>query len=141
MLGSGQNAAGGPVIFSPVILIDFGHRHTFVFGGMHKFGPSQINTHMARIGRGAEEHQVAGTEIFKRYRLPRSDLQPGAARQFNVKNIPIDRFDKPGTIDSPAAAATQAMPGSLPASVFLTQPIFDFSVNGMPFDDAQRIGL
>ena len=133
-----QDAAGGPVIFSPIIRIDFGHRHAFVFGGMHKFRPAQINTHMPRIGRRFEEHQVAGPKVMIRYRLPLPDLQAGAARQFNVTNISVDRFDKPGAIDSLPISAPQAMPDSLPASVLLTQLFLDCHVNSMPFGYLRR---
>lgn len=65
-LSIGYNTAGSPIIFTPVMGIDFGNGDTFIFGGMHKFWLAQKNADMSRIGRGLKKYEVTGLKILYR---------------------------------------------------------------------------
>jgi hypothetical protein len=82
---------------------------------------------MTRIRRRFKKNQVPGPKFPERDCLPLSYLISSGARQLNVKDIFIDRLHKTGTVDSPAAGPTQAMPGSVPMPVFLAQTAFNIS--------------
>jgi hypothetical protein len=51
----------------------------------------------------------------------------------NIEKIGVDRLHKAGAVYSTAAASAQPMPSPLPASVFLTEALFDFMIIEMPF--------
>jgi hypothetical protein len=90
---------------------------------------------MTRIGWRLKKNQIAGPKSTERYRLSLSYLSSSGARQVNFKDIFIDRFHKTGTVDSPAAGPPQAMPGSIPMSVFLAETFFNFNPGRIAFCD------
>jgi hypothetical protein len=90
---------------------------------------------MTRIGWRLKKNQIAGPKSTERYRLSLSYLSSSGARQIDVKNIFIDHFHETGTVDSAAADPPQAMPGSIPMSVFLAQTVFNFSTGKIALCD------
>jgi hypothetical protein len=75
-----------------------------------------------------KKHQISGLQVFKRDRPTLIYLGFSGTRQFNIKNILINDSHKPGTVDSTASVSPQVVPHSLPFSIFLAQPFFDFSI-------------
>jgi hypothetical protein len=46
----------------------------------------------------------------------------------NIEKIGVDRFHKAGAVYSIAVISAQPMPGPLPATVFLTEELFDLII-------------
>ena len=87
---------------------------------------------MSGIGRRLKEYEVTGLQFFKPYGFAQFDQLFGRARQLDIEDIPIDRFHKPGAIDSPAAGSTHFMAGTFPALIFLDNALFYFVRTGTP---------
>ena len=87
---------------------------------------------MAGIGRRLKENEVTGLQLFNPYGFAQFDLLFGRARQLDIEDILIDRFHKPGAIDSPAAGSTHFMAGTFPALIFLDNALFYFVRIGTP---------
>jgi hypothetical protein len=79
---------------------------------------------MSGVRRGLKEYEVTGLQLFKPYGFSQLDLLFGRARQIDIEGIPVDRFHKPGAIDSPAAGSAHFMVGTLPALIFFDNSFF-----------------
>ena len=87
---------------------------------------------MPGIRRRLKEYEVTGLQLFRPYGFAQLDLLFSRARQLDIEDILVDRFHKPGTIDTPAADSAHFMAGTFPALIFLNNALFYFIRIGTP---------
>jgi hypothetical protein len=83
---------------------------------------------VAGIGGRLKKNQISCLELFRRYGPTLFCLYLCCSRQINIEKIGVNRFHKTGAVYSTAVCTAQPMPSPLPATVFLTEALFDFII-------------